>query len=97
MKEKQFHALNFILIDIRCISTFLRCRVIVHFFKDAHRVSVSEVDCDCGSMLMDVEFQKVNSDVFLELHTGSFMKDVCAFLPVFKPPPSPVQSGPLFA
>jgi len=55
-----------------------KCRVIVHFFKDAHRVSVSEVDCDCGSMLMDVEFQKANIDV--PKHLG------CPFCdPIFVP------------
>ena len=35
----------------------------MHFFKDAHRVSVSEDECDCGSALMDVEFHKVNKQI----------------------------------
>ena len=32
----------------------------MHFFKDAHRVAVTDDECDCGSAYMDVEFHKVN-------------------------------------
>ena len=33
----------------------------MHLCKDAHRVSVSEDECDCGSALLDVEFNKVST------------------------------------
>ena len=36
-----------------------RCRHIIKLFEDAFKVSVSEQDCDCGSALLDVEFNKV--------------------------------------
>ena len=48
-----------------CVSLFMimlltfRCKVIVHCFKNAHRVAVTDEECECGAAYMDVEFHKV--------------------------------------
>ncbi|XP_065070574.1 DNA topoisomerase 3-beta-1-like [Rhopilema esculentum] len=57
-----------------------KCRVIVHFFKDAHRVAVTDDECDCGSAYMDVEFHKSQTNIGTPRHQG------CPFCdPIFVP------------
>mgnify|MGYP006890266430 CR=1 FL=1 len=36
-----------------------RCNVVINFFENAHKVSVSEEACDCGANLLEVDFSKV--------------------------------------
>lgn len=37
-----------------------RCNVVINFFENAHKVSVSEESCDdCGANLLEVDFSKV--------------------------------------
>lgn len=37
-----------------------RCQVVINFFENAHKVSVSEELCDdCGAHIVDVDFSKV--------------------------------------
>ena len=39
---------------------YSRCNVVINFFENAHKVSVSEDSCeDCGSNLLEVDFSKV--------------------------------------
>lgn len=57
-----------------------KCKVIIHFFKDAHRVSVTDAECECGSLLMDVEFNKSKTNIKVPRHQG------CPFCdPIFVP------------
>lgn len=42
------------------LSVFCRCNVVINFFENAHKVSVSEESCDdCGANLLEVDFIKV--------------------------------------
>ena len=47
---------------------FYRCNVVINFFENAHKVSVTEDRCEeCGSNLLQVDFSKVH-------HGPSFWK-----------------------
>merc|ERR1712151_1026054 len=59
-----------------------RCNVIMSVCDDAVKVSVSEQECECGSALLEVEFQKSKTPAGVEnnRHTG------CPFCdPILKP------------
>lgn len=60
-----------------------RCNVVINFFENAHKVSVSEEICDdCGSHIMDVDFSKGKTP----LADGQTEHSGCLFCDaVFKP------------
>ena len=46
---------------LNCALLVFRCNVVINFFEDAHKVTVSEEACDgCGSNLLQVDFSKVH-------------------------------------
>ena len=43
-----------------------RCNVVINFFENAHKISVSEETCDdCQTSLLDVSFNKVSPSISL--------------------------------
>ncbi|XP_060074052.1 DNA topoisomerase 3-beta-1-like [Ylistrum balloti] len=60
-----------------------KCNVVLHFFENAHRVSVSEDTCDdCGSHIVNVDFSKGKTP----LADGNTEHSGCVFCDnVFKP------------
>lgn len=51
---------QYIYFTVKIHQIFCRCQVVINFFDNAHRVSVSEDLCDdCGAHIVDVDFSKV--------------------------------------
>ena len=64
------------------VSVF-RCNVVINFFENAYKVSVTEDSCDeCGSNLLQVDFSKVlflDPPPFITLLLGSKEKQEQCF------------------
>jgi len=53
-----------VLYVIAALNFFHRCKVVASLCEGAHRVSVTEQCCACGSRLVQVDFNKVPSSMY---------------------------------
>ena len=58
-----------------------RCNVVINFFENAHKVTVSEDNCeDCQSALLDVQFNKVGFPSILRVNRAPKSSAVLKFV-----------------